>query len=290
MLKRIPSLAVGCKLSQVPFSGRQTLSSSARTMAQTDWSASQYLKFMNERTTPARDLLARVPLQDPKTIVDLGCGPGNSTAVLAHRYPNAHLVGMDSSPDMIKKAQSTLPNLEFTVEDLRTYSPPQSVDLFFSNAVLHWLGRDERIALIKRLMESQPSGGAFAFQVPYNLTEPSHVLMREVAADGPWVTTLKNTGRDAFQTPREIYDQLIPLSSEVHIFRTDYHHPLENHRAIVEWVQGTGLRPYLDPLSPEEKEAFINEYLKRLETAYPKSVDGRVLLGYPRLFVVAVKK
>lgn len=289
MLKNIPSFAAGCKLSRVPFSGR-TLSSSAKTMAQTDWSASQYLKFMNERTTPARDLLARVPLRDPKTIVDLGCGPGNSTAVLAHRYPNAHLVGMDSSPDMIKKAQSTLPNLEFTVEDLRSYTPSQSVDLFFSNAVLHWLGRDERIALIRRLMELQPSGGAFAFQVPYNLTEPSHVLMREVAADGPWESTLKNAGRDAFQTPREIYDQLIPLSSEVRIFRMDYHHPLESHRAVVEWVQGTGLRPYLDPLLPEEKEAFINEYLKRLEAAYPKSVDGRVLLGYPRLFVVAVKK
>lgn len=290
MLERMPSLAFRHKSSQVHFLGRHALSSSARTMAQTDWSASQYLKFMNERTTPARDLLARVPLQDPKTIVDLGCGPGNSTAVLASRYPDARLVGMDSSPDMIKKAQSTLPNLKFTVEDLRTYSPPESVDLFFSNAVLHWLGKDERIALIKRLMQSQPSGGVFAFQVPYNLTEPSHVLMREVAADGPWASTLRNTGRDAFQTPREIYDQLISLSSEVHIFTTDYHHPLENHKALVEWVQGTGLRPYLDPLSPEEKEAFINEYLKRLEAAYPKSVDGRVLLGYPRLFVVAVKK
>ena len=290
MLERMPSLAFRHKSSQVHFLGRHALSSSARTMAQTDWSASQYLKFMNERTTPARDLLARVPLQDPKTIVDLGCGPGNSTAVLASRYPDARLVGMDSSPDMIKKAQSTLPNLKFTVEDLRTYSPPESVDLFFSNAVLHWLGKDERIALIKRLMQSQPSGGVFAFQVPYTLTEPSQVLRREGAADGPWASTLKNTGRDAFQTPREIYDQLIPLSSEVHIFTTDYHHPLENHKAVVEWVQGTGLRPYLDPLSPEEKETFVNEYLKRLEAAYPKSVDGRVLLDYPRLFVVAVKK
>lgn len=259
-------------------------------MAQNDWSAAQYLKFMNERTTPARDLLSRVPLQDPKMIVDLGCGPGNSTAVLASRYPNAHLVGMDSSPDMIKKAKATVPDLEFTIEDLRSYSPPQSVDLFFSNAVLHWLGAEERIALIKRLMQTQPSGGAFAFQVPYNLTEPSHILMREVAADGPWASTLRNTGRDAFQTPQEIYDQLIPLSSEVNIFRTDYHHPLENHRAIVELVQGAGLRPYLDPLSPQEKEAFINEYLKRLEAAYPKSTDGRVLLSYPRLFVVAIKK
>jgi trans-aconitate 2-methyltransferase len=255
-----------------------------------DWSAAQYLKFEDERTQPARDLLARVPIQAPKRIVDLGCGPGNSTAVLESRYPNAHIVGMDSSPDMIRKAKTALPHREFTVEDLHSYSPEESVDLFFSNAVFQWLGKDERFNIVKKLMEAQPSGGVFALQVPDNLTEPSHVLMRETAENGPWAATLKNVGRDTFQTPPEIYDLLKPVCSKVDIFHTTYYHNLENHAAIIEWVKGTGLRPYVDPLSPEEKEGFLSEYLKRLEKAYPSTYDGRVLLPYPRLFVVAVKK
>ncbi|KAJ5215190.1 Trans-aconitate 2-methyltransferase [Penicillium hispanicum] len=254
-----------------------------------DWSATQYLKFKDERTQPARDLLSRVPLQAPKRVVDLGCGPGNSTAVLESRYPNAELKGIDSSPDMIQKARSTLPHLEFTVEDLNTYSPSSPVDLFYSNAVFQWLGKERRIEVIKRLMGTQPSGGAFALQVPDNLDEPSHALMRETAQSGPWATTLETVGRETFQSPQDIYDQLKPLCSEVNIFHTSYYHSLENHEAIIEWVKGTGLRPYLDPLQPQEKTGFLGDYLKRLKEAYPSSVDGRVLLRYPRLFVVAIK-
>ncbi|KAE8349057.1 S-adenosyl-L-methionine-dependent methyltransferase [Aspergillus coremiiformis] len=280
---------LSAKSSRAQLSSR-TLSFSSRAMSYKDWSATQYLKFEDERTMPARDLLARVPLQAPKRVVDLGCGPGNSTAVLATCYPDTHLVGMDSSPDMIQKAKAALPDLEFSVEDLRSYSPPSSVDLFFSNAVLQWLTKEERISIVKGLMETQPSGGVFAFQVPDNLMEPSHVLMREVAASGPWAAILRNVDRDTFQSAQEIYDQLKPLSSEVNIFRTEYYHSLEDHRAIVEWVKGTGLRPYVDPLLPQDKKAFLEEYLKRLESAYPKLIDGRVLLRYPRLFVVAAKK
>lgn len=278
-------------MSQNTFAGlsirRKAMSTAAGSK---DWSAAQYLKFADERTQPARDLLARVPLQAPKVVVDLGCGPGNSTAVLESRYPNAHLVGMDSSPDMIRKAKTALPHREFTVEDLNSYSPEGPVDLFFSNAVFQWLGKDERFKIVKKLMETQPSGGVFALQVPDNLMEPSHVLMRETAENGPWAKTLENVGRDTFQTPQEIYDLLKPVCSKVDIFHTSYYHNLDNHAAIIEWVKGTGLRPYVDPLSAEEKDGFLREYLKRLEKAYPSTYDGRVLLPYPRLFVVAVKK
>lgn len=260
------------------------------TTANTDWSATQYLKFEDERTQPARDLLARVPLQAPKTIVDLGCGPGNSTTVLESRYPDAQLTGIDSSPDMIRKARTTLPHREFAVRELESYTPPGPVDLFYSNAVIQWLKKDERFDIVKRLMSTQPSGGVFALQVPDNLSEPSHVLMRETASTGPWASTLARVGRDLFQSPQEIYDLLKPTCSRVEIFHTSYYHALENHRAIIEWVKGTGLRPYLDPLQPQEKNGFLREYLKRLQGAYPVSCDGRVLLRYPRLFVVAVKK
>lgn len=255
-----------------------------------DWNVSQYLKFQDERTQPARDLLARVPLTAPKSIVDLGCGPGNSTAVLESRYPDAQLTGIDSSAGMIRSARAALPRCEFVVGNLESYVPPAGVDLFYSNAVIHWLKRNERFGIVKRLMETQPSGGVFALQVPDNLSEPSHVLMRKTADNGPWAATLADVGRDSFQSAQEIYDELKPICSKVDIFHTSYYHSLQHHESIIEWVKGTGLRPYLDPLQPQEKEAFLAEYLKRLEETYPASFDGRVLLRYPRLFVVAVKK
>ncbi|CAI7667672.1 unnamed protein product [Penicillium pancosmium] len=245
-----------------------TAPSSSGAKALNDWSAAQYLKFEDERTLPARDLLSRVPLTSPKRVVDLGCGPANSTAVIESRYPDAKLVGIDSSPDMIRKAKATLPHLDFTVEDLTSYSPQGEVDLFYSNAVFQWLKKGERFEIVKKLMATQPSGGVFALQVPDNLAEPSHVLMRETATSGPWAEKL----------------------ARVNIFHTSYYHALENHAAIIEWVKGTGLRPFLDPLQPEEKEGFLKEYLKALQQAYPACEDGRVLLRYPRLFVVAVKK
>jgi trans-aconitate 2-methyltransferase len=258
-------------------------------MATKDWSAQQYLKFEAERTRPSRDLLAQIPLKSPKRVVDLGCGPGNSTAVLLNQYPDAHLTGMDSSPDMIRKASATLPNIKFTVEDLNTYTPQEPVDVFFSNAVFQWIPRNERLEVVKRLIQSQPSDGVFAFQVPDNLTEPSHAAMQETVANGPWAEALSTVGRDTFQTPQEIYDELKPLCSDVNVWHTHYYHSLENHEAVVEWVKGTGLRPYIDPLSATDRESFLKAYLGQLEKLYPKTIDGRVLLRYPRLFVVAVR-
>ncbi|KAJ5774768.1 Methyltransferase type 11 [Penicillium paradoxum] len=254
-----------------------------------DWSASQYLKFENERTQPARDLLAHIPLASPKRIIDLGCGPANSTTVLATRYPSATITGLDSSVDMIQRAKKVLPDVEFHVADLNTYTTAEPVDLFFSNAVFQWLKADDRVAVIKRLLEPQAQGSVFALQVPHNLNEPSHVLMGETAASGPWAERLAAVQRDGFQSPQELYDLVKPFCREVSVFETSYYHSLESHEAVIEWVKGTGLRPFLDPLGEGEKEAFLKDYLRRLQEAYPVSVDGRVLLKYPRLFMVAVK-
>ncbi|KAJ5789143.1 uncharacterized protein N7518_006154 [Penicillium psychrosexuale] len=256
-----------------------------------DWSANQYLKFENERTQPARDLLSHVPLTAPKRIIDLGCGPGNSTTVLANQYPSAKITGLDSSPDMIKRAKKVLPDHNFHIADLSTYTPDPAtpVDLFFSNAVFHWLKADDRIAVIKRLLQPQQKGAVFALQVPHNLNEPSHLLMRETAAEGPWAAKLAGVQRDGFQSPQELYDLLKPVCSRVDVFETSYYHSLESHEAIIEWVKGTGLRPFLEPLVDGEEAAFLADYLRRLRAAYPVSFDGRVLLKYPRLFLVAVK-
>ena len=255
------------------------------------WDPVQYSLFEDERTRPCRDLVSRIPLQSPRTIVDLGCGPGNSTAVLASRFPQSCLVGMDSSPDMIKKAKDRLPETEFILADLISYTPSDPVDLFVSNAVFHWLPAADRASVMARLICSQPSGGVFAFQVPDNLSEPSHEAMRQTALNGPWATTLKalQVGRDALQSPREIYDYLKPLCSTIDFWHTTYYPVLENHAAIVEWLKSTALQPFLDPLSAEERKGFVDAYLNRLKDAYPVCHDGKVILPYPRFFMVAIK-
>jgi trans-aconitate 2-methyltransferase len=257
-----------------------------------DWSADQYLKFAEERTRPSRDLLEQIPLRSPRHVVDLGCGPGNSTAVLAARYPDSHISGMDSSPDMIEKARKTSRDITFELGDLSSYTPSEPADLLFSNAVFQWLPHQDRIPVITRLIRTQPSGGVFAFQVPDNFTEPSHAAMRETAANGgPWTAVLhdRQPALAQFQSPQELYDQIKPLCSSVNIWHTNYYHVLDGHEAVVEWVKGTGLRPFVDPLSPEDKEGFLQAYLARLKEVYPSSFDGKVILRYPRLFVVAVK-
>jgi trans-aconitate 2-methyltransferase len=271
---------------------RSLFHSPAANMATSDWNAAQYLKFESERTRPSRDLLAQVRLTSGKRIVDLGCGPGNSTAVLAERYPDSRLTGIDSSPDMIKKAKATLPNIEFTLANLSSYTSDEPVDLFFSNAVLQWLPHSERIEIITRLLQSQPSGGVFAFQVPDNLQEPSHMAMRETAAQGPWSATLGHLtpARDPSQSPQELYNQLRPLCSSVNIWHTHYYHILEDHHAIVEWLKATGLKPFIDPLPQEDRDGFLNAYLNRIRESYPILQDGKVMLRFPRLFVVAVRQ
>lgn len=272
-----------------------------------DWSAQQYLKFGNERTRPVYDLISQVvPLvASPKPrIYDLGCGPGNSTKVLQDAFPSAEITGMDSSPDMLRKAKATLPSVEFVEGDLATYKPDAGADLLFSNAVFHWLRHGQRIATVVRLFESLNPGAVVAFQVPDNYYERSHALMRETATtpDAPWsqyfadahVGSLTNTTRpdlDPIEPPNEFYNALQPLSSSVNIWRTTYQHVLKDANAIVEWVRGTGLQPYLHRIeSDDAKSAFTKEYEKRLSETYPELIDGKVLLGYPRLFVVAVRK
>ncbi|KAH8817111.1 S-adenosyl-L-methionine-dependent methyltransferase [Xylogone sp. PMI_703] len=287
---KITHFAVRCR----PFVNRAPVSQrSIRFYRSTtkDWSASQYLKFEKERTRPSRDLLSQVPVESPKRIIDLGCGPGNSTAVLVERYPDAQVTGIDSSPDMIQKAKASYPNTEFGLGNLQSYTPAEETDLLFSNAVFQWIKHTDRIPIMKRLIQSQQAGGVFAFQVPDNYLEPSHAAMREVAEKGPWAETLSRLqpSLGPFQTPQELYDELIPLCSSVNIWHTFYQHPLDGHQAVVEWVKGTGLRPFIDPLPEEQRNGFLEAYLESLKSRYPSSVDGKVLLRYPRLFMVAVR-
>ncbi|KAF2187120.1 S-adenosyl-L-methionine-dependent methyltransferase [Zopfia rhizophila CBS 207.26] len=282
-------------------------STSSEPAKKVDWSATQYLKFGNERTRAVYDLLSQVipHIESPNPrVMDLGCGPGNSTKVLLEAFPNAQIIGMDSSPDMLQRARATIPGIEFVQGDLYTFSPDPGADLLFSNAVYHWLRRDTRVPTIIRLLESQRSGGVFAFQVPDNYHQPSHFLMRETASlsGTPWSSSFSNTrigdledkerpDLDPIEKPEEWYNALLPYCSSVNIWRTEYQHVLDSANGIVEWVRGTGLQPFIN-LLPDDKirDAFVAEYEKRLSDVYKPLANGKVMLAYPRLFVVAVRK
>lgn len=257
-----------------------------------DWSSTQYLKFNDERTIPVHDLISKIPLSKPSHIIDLGCGPGNSTSILVDRFQSSKITGMDSSPDMIEKAKRTLPGIEFSLADLDTYQLDPSADLLFSNAVFQWLDADQRLPIIKdRLLTPLRPGSVLAFQVPDNFEEPSHVLMRETAKEFSHISGMSFAARPKFLSPETLYDELKPLCSNISIWHTIYNHVLKDHDAIIEWVKGTGLRPFLDLLGPEDKKVFLEGYLERLRGSggYRRLMGGGVILRYPRLFVVAVK-
>jgi len=270
---------------------RRTFSHSARALQTFNWSSAQYLKFADQRTIPLKDLLAKVPLTAPKRIIDLGCGPGNSTAVLKEKFPDAKLTGIDSSNDMLEAARRILPDLDFVKANLVDYRPPEPTDLLVSNAVFHWLPQDKRILTMQRLLKELAPGGVLAIQVPTNTGEPSHISMKDVARKGPWAAELARLkpAIKKFAKTNDVYNGLKPLCSSVDIWRTHYYHVLDNHQAIVEWVMGSGLRPFLDPLSESQQETFLREYHLRLQKKYKHMEDGKVMLRYPRLFIVAVR-
>lgn len=252
------------------------------------WSAKQYVAFEDERTRPVRDLLSAVPDREPKTAVDMGCGPGNSTEVLAAQFPGAAISGFDSSPDMIDAARKRMPHIPFDVADLTTWEPAEPVDLILSNAVLQWV--PDHAVLLPRLVSKLAQGGSLAVQVPDNLNEPARRLMREIAADGPWAAKLANVERMSRESASWHYDLLKPLCSRVDIWRTTYHHPMAGGAAaIAEWFKGSSLRPYLAKLDEDEQKTFLDRYITDVAKAYPALSDGGVLLPFPRLFFVATR-
>ena len=253
-----------------------------------DWSPSTYLKFEDERTRPARDLLAQVPLGSIGKAIDMGCGPGNSTELIAERFPDAELWGLDTSPSMLEQARKRLPSAHFAEADAGSWTPSADVDLVFANAIYQWV--PDNLQQLPRVLEALHPGGVLAVQMPDNMNEPSHVAMREVAASGPWAARLTGAARGVLPSVRDYYDALKPFASRLDIWHTIYNHPLADAAAIVEWVKGTGLRPFIDPLTEVERQAFLAAYLERIAAAYPPAFDGKVLLRFPRLFIVAKRE
>lgn len=250
------------------------------------WSAKKYSTFEQERTRPVRDLVAAIPTQQVRHAIDLGCGPGNSTEVLAARFPQARVSGVDSSEDMVAAARLRLPGLDFALADIAAWTPTQPFDVILANASLQWL--PDHATLYPHLVKQLAPGGSLAIQTPDNLAEPAHRLAREIAADGRWAGKVGAVKHPARHSADFYYQLLRPHCSHVDVWRTTYFHPLAGGpSAVVEWFEGSALRPYLGPLDAQEKAGFLARYLAAVTEAYPPLADGTVLLPFPRLFIVA---
>jgi trans-aconitate 2-methyltransferase len=250
-------------------------------------SARQYVKFEDERTRPVRDLVAAIPARETRAAIDLGCGPGNSTEVLAARFPDAGIRGLDSSPDMIEAARKRLPGHEFVLGDIETWAGSERYDVILANASLQWV--PNHAALYPRLAGRLAEGGSLAVQTPDNWEEPAHLMIRKVASSGPWASRVADAGRERRDGAEWYYSLLKPHCAHVDVWRTTYYHPLAGAGAVVEWFRGSALRPYLALLSEAEQADFLGRYQQEIAQAYPAQPDGVVLLPFPRLFIVATR-
>ena len=249
------------------------------------WEPDRYLQFADERLRPALDLLGQVALSAPGRIVDLGCGPGNVTGLLATRWPMAQITGLDSSPEMLARAQAALPALRFELGGVEEWMPDAPLDLLFSNAALHWLGAHE--ALFPRLLDSLAPGGVLAVQMPANFAAPSHRLIRELAAEPAWAARLGAARMGAVLGLADYHRILAPLASRLSLWETIYWQALRGPAPVLDWLKGTTLLPYLVLLDAASRAAFLDALGPRLLEAYPSSSDGITLFPFRRFFILA---
>lgn len=253
------------------------------------WNPEHYLKFGDERTRPAQELAARIAIDDPLRVIDLGCGPGNSTRALKQRWPDAQVAGLDNSEEMIAAARKAFPNGDWVVEDIGIWWAEEPFEVVFSNAALQWLPDHEK--LFPRVFDQVARGGALAVQMPAHYASPLHENCIAVSMDVRWSDRLAGA-RDALMEnePAFYYDLLSPRAAHVDIWETEYQHIMANTAAIMEWFCATGLRPFLGDLdNDQERKRFKSMLSERYEAAYPQRSDGRVLMPFRRLFVIAYR-
>jgi len=250
------------------------------------WDPAQYLKFADHRLRPAIDLVNRIDLAAPAQIYDLGAGTGNVTRLLKLRWPQARITGVDSSEEMLAKAREALPELAWQRADLGSWHPPAPADLVYSNAALHWIDRHEQI--FPAFLSAVAPGGVLAVQMPNNFSSPSHTAIAEAARSGPWSKTLEPLLRPPpVGEPAFYYGLLAPLAASVDIWETEYLQPLEGDNPVKEWTKGTWLKPLLDALEEPQRSGFEAAYGALVSQAYPRRRDGKTLLPFRRLFIVA---
>lgn len=252
-----------------------------------DWDVATYERFKAQRDRPALDLLLQIPLDlDPAEIWDLGCGTGEHAALLAARHPNAAVHGLDSSEAMLTAARRRNARVDWRLGDVSVFAPQVPPDLIFTNAALQWAPDHER--LLPALARTLAPGGVLACQMPVNYRGRWRELLRETAADAPFAAALEGVARPPIGEPGDYYGWLAPLcGGGLDIWITEYLHQLEGEDAVLEWIRGTTLRPYMQALPPTERGAFEDLLAERLRVAYPMRDDGVTLLPFARLFIVA---
>ncbi len=250
------------------------------------WDPTQYLKFAGERLRPAVDLLTRIPAVAPKTVVDLGCGTGNLTPFFLQRWPQAKLIGVDGSREMLAKARADYPRASFVQADVGTWRPPQPVDVLYSNATLHWL--DGHDVLIPALLEAVKPGGWLAIQMPYNFAEATHICVIDAIEQGPWRAKLEpHLRRWPVAEPQRYWQLLHDKVAALEIWETQYLQVLKGENPVAEFIIGSWLKQFLDRLQEPERSAFETDYRARVRSAYPAEQSGHTLFPFRRLFIVA---
>ncbi|HLU55864.1 MAG TPA: trans-aconitate 2-methyltransferase [Pseudonocardia sp.] len=247
------------------------------------WDPALYLDFDDHRSRPFHDLLARVGATSPRRVVDLGCGPGHLTAVLAARWPGAQVVALDSSPDMVAAARER--GIDAELADVVDWTPAPDTDVVITNAVLQWVPEHPR--LLPRWLAALPSGAWFAMQVPGNFDAPSHALVRELLAEPRWRDAVQVRREPASLEPAEYAELLAAHGAHVDVWETTYLHRLTGPDPVLQWISGTSLRPVRDALDPAAYEEFRAELAPRLRAAYPARSDGTTWLPFRRIFAVA---
>ena len=254
----------------------------------TPWNPTQYLRFANQRLRPALDLLAQIPLEAPRTVYDLGCGPGTATVHLKNRWPNADVTGVDASADMLARAHEENADINWQTADLNVWQPDSVPDVLYSNAALHWLGNHEM--LFPRITDMLRTGSVLAVQMPRNFSEPTHRTIFDTIRAHDWRDRLLPLLRETpTQEPSFYYDLLRPLVAHLDIWETVYQQVMEGDNPVVEFTKGSFLRPILDTLNEEEAKVFLDEYAERVGPSYPRRPDGTTLMPFRRLFIVATK-
>jgi trans-aconitate 2-methyltransferase len=256
------------------------------------WDPTLYLQFADERLRPGFDLLARMGELPPGPLYELGCGTGVHARAIAQRWPGRPLTALDRSREMLAKAAAEPSAIRWLEADIARWSAPTPGALIFSNATLQWLGDHER--LFPHLLCQLVPGGVLAVQMPRNFDQPSHVLMRETAGQGPWAAKLAPVmgsaavlREDPVAPPERYYDLLAPLADALDFWETEYLHVLDGADPVLDWVSGTALRPVTEALAGADRDGFIAAYGARLRAAYPRRADGKTLLPFRRLFLIA---
>lgn len=250
------------------------------------WDPTLYNAFAQPRLRPALDLLARIDAEVPHTVVDLGCGTGNVTRILAERWHDATITGVDSSPEMLAAAAAGPSRIRWSHSDIARWKPERPADVLFSNAALQWLDGHE--TLLPYLLAQLAPRGTLAVQMPHNHYAASHAVMAETVEAGPWAARLRPLARRfPVGDPDVYYDILAPLVASLDIWETEYLHVLDGDNPVVQWTMGTALRPLLDALEGAERDEFLAEYARRIAESYPPRADGKTLFPFRRLFIVA---